>query len=122
MPWTYRIDKADGIVFVKLTGSFDTQSTTVAQNRVRDDPNFDPGYRALYDLRDVTDVELTSSDMKMLGKNSPFDGSGRRAFVVSEAAMYGMTRMYLTRRNEKEGRVQLFDDVAEARMWLDLRV
>ena len=120
MPWTYRIDKADGIVFVKLTGSFDIQSTTVVQNRVRVDPNFDPGYRALYDLRDVA-VELTSSDMIKLAKTSPFDGSGRRAFVVSEAVMHGMTRMYLIQRNEKEGRAQLFNDVAEARMWLGLR-
>ena len=120
MSFTYHIDKANCVVFTVWEGTLDIQTFETLQNTLRDDPDFKPYYSVLTDLRGVTKTDITSKIMNQIAKNSPFDGSGRRAFVVGSHLMHGMSRMYQTYYDEGSDRTKQFRDMTEARKWLGL--
>ena len=120
MPWTLRIDKEQGVVFLKLNGAALIEEVSVGQTTLRDHPDFKPHFRALYDLQEATDFDLDASKLYRMSENNPFDGSGRRAFVANRTLVHGMMRIYTTLRDEDKDHIQIFDDMAEAKEWLGI--
>ena len=120
MSWTIRIDQEQGVVYCALKGAAFREEISVGQNELRDNPDFKPYFRALYDLRGVTDFDLDAAALRQMSKSNPFDKSGRRAFVVDGKFVHGMIRVYNTYRDEEAGRIQIFDDMAKAKEWLDI--
>ena len=120
MGFTYHIDKANGVVFTVWEGELDVEAFEMLQSALRDDPDFKPYYSVLTDLRGVTKTDINSKRMRQIAKNSPFDGSGRRAFVVGSDLMHGMSRVYQAYRDEGSDHMKQFRDMTEARKWLGL--
>ena len=120
MPWSQRIDTVHRVVFVRYRDTFTAETAFASQRSLRDDPEFAPDLRALYDCRGVTKMELTNSEMRGIAKSIRYDETGRRAVVVAQKVNYGLARMSQIFRDEEAATFKVFEDLAEAREWLGI--
>ena len=63
------------------------------QKRLLGAPDFDPSFNQLFDVTNVTDVELTSEDIRMLAQTTVFSPDARRAILVKNDLQFGLSRM-----------------------------
>jgi hypothetical protein len=94
--WTVRVDREHGVSYVSLTGTVTFEDLAVAQRALAADPDFDPTFPALLDLRGAADVRLTPADMQSLASASALGLSTRRAILVGSPRIFAMARMYET--------------------------
>ncbi len=120
MPFDYRIDQDNQVVLGRIWGVWTTQDVIGFRERARSDPDFPVGMRQLIDLSEVTDVELTVSDVLEFGKDAPFVSGARRAYVAPEPATFGMLRAYQATADEADSYSRVFRSMDEARAWLGL--
>jgi hypothetical protein len=120
MPWSYHIDKEHSFVLVEQSGACRADELPAIQKAVRNDLDFKASFRALFDLRGITDLKLSLSEIDTAAKNSPFDGKGRKAFLVDQNIMRGYARAYERAAIVGEGGFQLFGEIAEAKEWLGI--
>ncbi len=120
MPVTYHIDKTNEIVFVNATGEFTAEDFRIHNHRLADDPDFDPHYGVLFDLRSITDFRISSDQVRKFAKVHIFHKRARRAYVVPTEEVYGMVRMFSLLSDFESDVIQIFQDMAEARRWLGL--
>jgi hypothetical protein len=88
--------------------------------RLRDDPDFDPSYSQLYDLRNVIDIPISSNEMTTIAIYRVFDKESRSAVVAEADFSFGMSRMYEALSGAEPNKLKVFRDMAEARRWLGL--
>jgi len=121
VPADYQIDRQRRVVLSRAWGVLRDEDLLERQDRLRDDPGFQPDMNELFDFRGVTDVAVTTRGVQQLADRNPFGAGSRRAFVVEQPAMYGVSRMFqaMTDRHPDELRVQ-FDAMDEARKWCGL--
>ena len=55
MSASYQIDKSLGLIFTTAQGVLTGQDILTHRQRLLDDPDFDPSYNQIIDLRDVVD-------------------------------------------------------------------
>ncbi len=120
MPVTYHIDKINKIVFVNATGEFAAEDFRIHKHGLADDPDFDPHYGVLFDLRSITEFRISSADVRGFSMDYIFHKSARRAYVVETKVTHGMVRMFSILSNFESDTFQIFRDMAEARRWLGL--
>ena len=101
VPWAVRVDLSCRISYVRLSGDVTVADFRDAQRALTEQSHFDGAFPALIDLRPVTELRLTSTDIRSLATSSPIPASTRRAILVSSDSVYGMARMYeLVRESE----------------------
>ncbi len=120
MPVTYHIDKINKIVFVNATGEFAAEDFRIHKHGLADDPDFDPHYGVLFDLRGITEFRLSSAEVREFSMRHMFDKRARRAYLVPTKEAYGMVRMFSLFSDFESDVIQIFRDMAEARRWLRL--
>ncbi len=86
------------------------------------DPAFRPEFCQLYDFQDVTDTNMSASEVRDLASYSPFSHQARRAIVAPQNAVYGKARMFAIQREAGGGQeeVGVFRSLEEANVWLGL--
>lgn len=123
MPVDHQINRELGIVFSRAWGVLTDDDLLEQQRCLRKDPDFKPSLNQLFDLREVTDVQVTGNGIRALAERDLFHPDARRAFIVHPGAqlMFGLMRMFenLTAEFPDEMRVQ-FDHIGKAREWLGL--
>ena len=120
MPTTYRIDGSLRIVFTNAEGNLSAADLQGLQEGVRGDPEFDPTFRNLVDLRAVKKVTIAGEEMNKLARSSPFAAGVRRAIVAPSESVFGMSRMYQMMGGDSADEVSVFRGMAEAMEWLRL--
>ncbi len=120
MPITYHIDKINKIVFVNAAGKFTAADFRIHKRGLADDPDFDPQYGVLFDLRSITEFPISSAETRGFSMEYIFHKRARRAYLVPTEEVYGMIRMYSMLSELESDLVQIFRDMAEARRWLGL--
>ena len=121
MPAKYRIDKSLGVVFTTVRGVFTGQDVLTHGQRLLDDPDFDPNYNHLIDLRDVIEIGISPHEMESITTHKHiFSQKSRRAIVAETDFKFAMSRMYEILSNIESGPIEVFRDMAEARRWLGL--
>ena len=121
MPAEYIIDKSLRMVFTKAYGDVFDQEAYAHQDKLRDDPDFDPSFSQLIDSTNITNVQNFSLEaIYTLAKRNPFSAGSRRAFVATNRLLYVMGHVFeaITRDNPDE--VVIFKDLTEARKFLKL--
>jgi len=58
MPAEYKIDKSKKMVFTKAYGILTDQEAYTHQDKLRNDPDFDPGYSQLIDSTNVKNLRI----------------------------------------------------------------
>ena len=120
MPVTYHIDKINKMVFVNATGEFTAEDFRMHRRRLADDPDFDPQYGVLFDLRSITEFPISSAETRGFSMEYIFHKRARRAYLVPTEEVHGMVRMFSILSDFESDVIQIFRDMAEARRWLGL--
>jgi hypothetical protein len=120
MTVSYTIDSELQVVFTRVVGVIDGTQLHEHQNRLRDDPCFQPDMRELMDCMGVEDVELKTIVNSQAVKGSPWGSSARRAIVVPNLFVFGLLRIFQTLMSDAHGEISMFYDIESAKSWLDL--
>src|SRR5260221_12834333 len=119
MPTSYKIDQARRLVLSEGSGLLPMPDLLAHQDNPAGDPDFSADYSQLYDLTQVTDVEVTPNDLRRLAQRSVFLPNARRAVLVSSDVVFGLSRMFeMFRESLGETGIRVFRDHAEATAWV----
>ena len=120
MPASFVIDHQHRIVRSKGWGVLVEADFMGTQRGLREDKQFDPTYRQIYDFSEVTSINISSSQLQSIAYASPFSPQARRAFVVSSDVAFGMARMYSLMGDRNPETLRIFRDRGSALSWLGL--
>lgn len=120
MPWRYRIDKELGTVFSEGYGVFTEADLKGHQDALLADSDFDPAYRQLYDLSEVTRLAVSSAFINSFARRAVFSAASKRAIVAPEDVVFGSARSFEAWHDSLPSEVRVFRGSVEARRWLDL--
>jgi hypothetical protein len=115
----YRIDKKRRLVLSTGSGVFTMADSLAHQDKLLHDPDFAPDFCQLWDLSLVTEVQLTSDDLRRLAQRPVFSPDSRRAVLVSSDLAFGLSRMFaIFREILGETGIRVFRDRGEALDWV----
>jgi hypothetical protein len=115
----YTFDHAHRLLRARGWGILSMPDIEEFYSRLQADPAFDPSYRSLGDLREVTEIAVDSTDLAASASLPVFEPGTRRALVASRDAVYGMLRAFAS-FNERMGQtMRIFRDMESAEAWLD---
>jgi hypothetical protein len=118
MPASYSIDRERRLVVSRRWGVLTDEDLQDDYAHLAADPAFDPSFRQLIDLSEVTQVHITPAVVALTGGSKLFDPSAPRAFVAPSELQYDMARLYTIRAQLVGQTVQAFRSEADAREWL----
>jgi hypothetical protein len=96
MPYSYLIDLERGVVFSKIWGTLTDDEVADHATGLREDPRFDPELDQILDMRELSELKVTSHGIRKLATLVPFDPESRRAFVVGTGQAEGLSRVLFT--------------------------
>ena len=89
------------------------------QDKLLKDPDFDRSFSQLYDFTHITDVELSSEDIRILARRTVFSENSRRAFLVNSDLKFGLGRMFIIFRDTLgETGIRVFRNLDDALDWV----
>lgn len=121
MPASFVIDHVNRLVRSRAWGVLEEEDLAATQRGVRNDKQFDPMYRQVYDFSDVTEIRLSGERLRLLAYNSPFSPKATRAIVVNSDVAYGMARMYSLMGDRDPEHFRIFRDRESALRWLGVK-
>lgn len=116
MPVTYRVLPAANLVHTVWSGVVTLEDAVQHNDGLRSDPDFSPSMRQLSDARGV-ESRVSGEGVRGLARRSAFGAESRRAIVVSDDTIFGVSRMYEAQA-ATAGEVRIFRDIDEALAWL----
>jgi hypothetical protein len=114
------IDPARRLVITRVWGAATEEEIFEHGQRLRSDPQFDPSYRQLADMSEVTEVRVSSSALETMARGQLFTPGTQRAFVGSSDAVFGMLRKYELHAESVGQKVSVFRNRKAAEDWLGL--
>lgn len=120
LPASYEIDPARRLVTTRVWGAATDEDIHEHGRRLRADPQFDPTYRQLADISDVTEIRVSSKTIEDLSRGQLFAPGTQRAFVASSEAVFGLLRKYELHADSLGQTVRVFRDRTAAEEWLGL--
>ena len=118
MPVTYRVLPDLNLVHTVWSGAVTLEDAVQHNEGLRGDPDFSPAMRQLSDARGVTS-QVSGEGVRGLARHSAFGSESRRAVLVSDDTIFGVTRMYEAQA-ARAGEVRIFRDIDEALAWLGI--
>lgn len=93
------------------------------QDQTKTDPNFDPEFDQIVDLRSVTRFEMSPEQTRSLARRQIFSSQSKRAFVATSPSVFGVGRMWetYTEFSNDPSHIQVFYDLSSALKWLGLK-
>ena len=120
MPASYSIDPDQRFVMTRVWGAVTNDEVDQHNERLRSDPLFDPTYRQLADMSDVTLNLVSADNVQETARDQYFAPGARRALLVSDDTTFGLCRMYATYAESLGQVVSVFRNRREAEAWLGL--
>jgi hypothetical protein len=121
MPARHHIDQARRFIVSTGWGVLTKDDLVAQTQRVLGDPDFDPHYRQLWDLTEVTEFPVTFPEMMAIAEVNVFAPDARRALLAPSNNVFGIARMFeMLRESKGEKGIRVFRDRAEAFAWLEL--
>jgi len=119
MAASYKIDKERRLVMSTGSGVLTLADLLAHQEKLLADPDFSPDFSQLWDLTNITEVELTSKDVHRLAQRSIFSPDSRRAILVSRDLVFGLARMFEIYRDILgESGIRVFRNLDDALEWV----
>lgn len=122
MPITYSIDNKRGVVLTTASGVLTDDELLNHKRQVTSDPNFKPGLVELSDIREITELTVTTEGIRGFVRQDAADAERledfKLAIVASEDVVFGMGRMYQTMTGGNFSNVRIFRHMDEAKEWL----
>jgi hypothetical protein len=104
----------------RLWGAVTDKEIHEHNDKLRNDPHFDPSYRQIVDLTGITEIKVSTVTINETSLNQIFNPGTRRAMVATSDATFGMARMYALRAEGLGQTVEVFRDWPPAEEWLGI--
>jgi len=116
MPFGYVVYKDLRLVVSTGLNRVSWTEIKACQNQTKTDPNFNPEFDQIVDLRATTSLEMTGEQARVLARRMIFSFSSKRAFVSSHPAIFGIGRMCVayTELSDNPSQIQVFYDLSLA--------
>lgn len=120
MPASYKVDKGQRRVHTMIWGEVSLADVLSTLEKGLMDPEVDPNFAEIVDLTEVTRMNLSGGEMRVLAQKSAFSLSARRAIVVpDDGLVFGLARMYeILRELQGETGIRIFHTLDEALSWV----
>ena len=119
MPAFYKIDKERRLVITTASGIFSAADGLAHQNKLVNDPEFDPSFSQIADFTQVTKFDLSADDVRQVAQRTIFAPHSRRALIVPGDLGYGFGRMFeILRENQGDVATRVFRTLEEALDWV----
>ena len=122
MPFDYAVYKERRLVVSIGIGLVTWVEIKARQDQTKTDPNFDPEFDQIVDLRLVTGFEMSPEQTRSLARRRIFSSNSKRAFVATNASVFGVGRMWesYTEFSDDPSHIQVFYDLPSALKWIGL--
>ena len=120
MPAEFRIDRSRKMVFSSARGVVTDQEVLAHQDRLRNDPDFEPSFWQFIDFTHATQVDLSVKTIRILAQRNPFGKHSRRAFYAHNNVVYGLARMFQILTDHHKDELNVYRDISDARKFLEL--
>jgi hypothetical protein len=118
----FAVNHASRLIEVVASGRLSVDELLAYPRQIVQHPDYDPSFHELFDARDV-DASVLSMDVVRKwvagADENPVDKKHRVAFVVDGKLAYGVVRQYQMMREDPDLPTSIFEDLDEARSWLD---
>jgi hypothetical protein len=122
MPFDYFVYKEHRLVISTASGLVTWDEIKARQDQTKTDPEFNPEFDQIVDLRSATRVELSGDQIRFLANRRIFSSRSRRAFVAPNPSVFGAGRMWetYTEFSKNPTEIRVFWDLPSALKWLGL--
>ena len=122
MPFSYVVYKDRNLVISTGSDRVTWEEIKARQDQVKNDPDFNPEFNQIVDLRAVTGFDMTSEQTRSLACRMIFSSTSKRAFIAAEPAVFGVGRMWqiLSELSDNQSQIRVFYDIPSALKWLGL--
>jgi hypothetical protein len=119
VPALYKIDKKRQLVLTCGFGSFTLADAQAHEERLLDDPDFDPNLSEIADFTCVTEFAIGDHELEKLAKKATFSVHSRRALIVPNHAASALRAINQTAMNsEGPTNFRVFRDLTMALDWV----
>jgi len=120
MPFDYVVYKEHRLLISTALGRVTWEEIKTRQDQTKTDPEFDPEFDQIVDLRSATRVELTGDQIRFLAGRQIFSSRSKRAFVAPNPSIFGVGRMWetYTEFSSHPTEIRVFGDLPSALKWL----
>lgn len=116
---TRKVNAADRVVIIALSGDIGDQDLLSVANELENDPEVRSDYSLLIDLRQADGRNVTRNGVRALAaRDRVLSPKSRRGVLVLTSLGFGMARMYEMLRGEDEVSWEVFRDFDEAERWV----
>jgi hypothetical protein len=122
MPFSYVVYSEHRLVISTGSDRVTWEEIKTRQDQTKTDPDFNPEFNQIVDLRAVTGFDMTIEHAGLLAGRMIFSATSKRAFVAASPAVFGMSRMWeiLTELSDNPSQIRVFYDLPSALKWLSL--
>jgi hypothetical protein len=122
MPFSYIVYSEHRLVISTGSDRVTWEEIKTRQDQTKTDPDFNPEFNQIVDLRAVTGFDMTSHHAGLLARRMIFSATSKRAFVAASPAVFGMSRMWeiFTEMSDNPSQIRVFCDLPSALKWLNL--
>jgi hypothetical protein len=122
MPFRYVVHKEYRLVVSTGSDCVTFDEIRARQDQTKTDPDFNPEFNQVVDLRAVTRFDMSSEQAKALARRMIFATTSKRAFVAASPAIFGVARMWeiFTEMADHPSEIRVFYGLPAALTWLDL--
>jgi hypothetical protein len=118
MGMSYTIDRERRLVRSRMWGAVTTADMADLFSRIVSDPRFEPDFRALADLREVTALTSDSMSLGTIASTEVYLPGTRRAAVASTDEVVERMRTFATYSERSGQSVRVFTEMEEAERWV----
>jgi hypothetical protein len=120
VPSSYKIDPGRRLVITRVWGAATDEDIREHGLRLRADPLFDPTYRQLADMSEITKILVSRGTIEEISRGELFVPGVQRAFVASQDAVFGLLRKYQLHADSSGQVIGVFRERRAAEDWLGL--
>jgi hypothetical protein len=121
MPLSYTIDPGRRLITSRAYGVLRAEDVVEARERILRDKAFNPAYAHLYDMRDVSDIDLSIPVMARLAASSVVSRGTRRAFLCANDIQYAIAETFAILSEPHRHVIHVFREMSVAHAWLSER-
>jgi hypothetical protein len=120
MPYSYLIDLEREVVFSKVWGTLTDEHVMAHAAALKEDPRFDSELSQIIDMRELSDLQVTSPGIRKVAHVVPFRPDARRAFIVGTGEAERLSRVLWAYTEAGVDQYTLFRDLPPAMEWVGL--
>src|SRR5215475_4033592 len=121
MPASYVIDKQRRLVISTATGVVTAEECKQHQDRLVNDPDFDPTFNQILDFTEANTIQLNEATLRFLAVRHVFRAPSRRAILSNSQQFTELMEKSKDLRKQFLGTdiIEVFSDRDEALLWLN---